>query len=90
MVLGRPSLAEDARLVAEAAQVLAAALPDAPFLPALRRGNVMGALDMGLAPGLLPGRVTLGTGRRLVRGGLGLGPGRHRARHHRHPGLGRR
>ena len=62
VVLGRPSLAEDARLVAEAAQVLAAALPGATFLPALRRGNVMGALDMGLSPGLLPGRVTLAAG----------------------------
>jgi predicted molibdopterin-dependent oxidoreductase YjgC len=29
----------------------------------LRRGNVMGALDMGLAPGLLPGRVSLEEGR---------------------------
>jgi NADH-quinone oxidoreductase subunit G len=62
VVIGRPSLAEDGRLVAEAAQTLAAALPGATFLPALRRGNVMGALDMGLAPGLLPGRVTLETG----------------------------
>ena len=34
---------------------------------ALRRANVHGALDMGLAPGLLPGRVTLDDGRRLVR-----------------------
>ncbi|MGO9027617.1 MAG: molybdopterin-dependent oxidoreductase [Acidimicrobiales bacterium] len=64
VVIGRPSLAEDGRLVAEAALALAAALPGATFLPALRRGNVMGALDMGLAPGLLPGRVTLDTGRR--------------------------
>jgi NADH-quinone oxidoreductase subunit G len=63
VVLGRPSLAEDARLVAEAAQVLAAGLPGATFLPALRRGNVMGALDMGLAPGLLPGRIGLEAGR---------------------------
>jgi NADH-quinone oxidoreductase subunit G len=62
VVIGRPSLAEDGRLVAEAAQTLAAALPGATFLPALRRGNVMGALDMGLAPGLLPGRVTLAAG----------------------------
>ena len=31
--------------------------PKARFLVALRRGNVRGALDMGLAPGLLPGRV---------------------------------
>jgi NADH-quinone oxidoreductase subunit G len=30
--------------------------PAATFLPALRRANVNGALDMGLAPQLLPGR----------------------------------
>ena len=42
---------------------LAAALPKARFLPALRRGNVFGALDMGLAPGILPGRVGLDAGR---------------------------
>ncbi len=63
VIVGRPSLAEDGALVAEAAQVLARALPTARFLPALRRGNVHGALDMGLAPGLLPGRVTLDAGR---------------------------
>ena len=33
------------------------------FLSALRRGNVHGALDLGLAPGFLPGRVTLDAGR---------------------------
>ena len=33
--------------------------PEATFLPALRRGNVRGALDMGLAPGLLPGGSAL-------------------------------
>jgi NADH-quinone oxidoreductase subunit G len=63
VVVGRPSLAEDAELVADAAQKLAAALPGARFLPALRRGNVLGALDMGLAPGILPGRVSLDDGR---------------------------
>ena len=63
VVVGRPSLAEDGELVAAAAQALAAALPDARFLPALRRGNVLGAIDMGMAPGLLPGRVSLETGR---------------------------
>ncbi len=62
VIAGRPSLSEDGALVAEAVQVLAAALPDARFLPALRRGNVHGALDMGLAPGLLPGRVALEAG----------------------------
>ena len=63
VIAGRPSLAEEGELVAEAAQVLARALPAARFLPALRRGNVLGALDMGLAPGILPGRVTLDSGR---------------------------
>ncbi len=63
VVAGRPSLAEDGALVAEAAQILARALHGARFLPALRRGNVNGALDMGLAPGLLPGRVSLVEGR---------------------------
>jgi len=63
VVIGRPSLAEDGALVAEAAAAMAEAWPRARFLPALRRGNVMGALDMGLAPGLLPGRVSLDEGR---------------------------
>jgi len=63
VVLGRPSLAEDGALVAAAATMLARAWPAARFLPALRRGNVMGSLDMGLAPGLLPGRVALEDGR---------------------------
>jgi NADH-quinone oxidoreductase subunit G len=58
VVIGRPSLAESQESIAEAAAVLAARLPNARFLPALRRGNVHGALDMGLAPGVLPGRVT--------------------------------
>jgi NADH-quinone oxidoreductase subunit G len=63
VIVGRPSLAEDGALVAEAAAALAEAWPAARFLPALRRGNVMGAIDMGLAPGLLPGRVSLDDGR---------------------------
>ncbi len=63
VVAGRPSLAEDGALVGDAIQRLAEALPNARFLSGLRRGNVHGALDMGLAPGLLPGRVTLDDGR---------------------------
>ena len=63
IVLGRGSVAESAESIADAAGVLAAALPDATFLSGLRRGNVHGALDMGLAPGLLPGRVSLDDGR---------------------------
>jgi NADH-quinone oxidoreductase subunit G len=63
VLVGRPSLAEDAGLAAAAAAVLAHALPAARFLPTLRRSNVFGALDMGLAPGTLPGRVSLSGGR---------------------------
>jgi NADH-quinone oxidoreductase subunit G len=50
----------------------------ARFLVALRRGNVRGALDLGLAPGFLPGRVTLDAGGDWFReawGGVPAGPG---------------
>jgi len=70
VVLGRPSLAEPATAVVHAASLLAA-VPTVRFLPALHRGNVHGALDLGLAPGLLPGRVTLDAGRTHVGAGWG-------------------
>ena len=56
-LLGRSSLAEDERLV-EATAAFAGSLPDAKVLPLLVRSNTFGALDMGLAPNLLPGRVS--------------------------------
>jgi NADH-quinone oxidoreductase subunit G len=62
VALGRGSVAEDAGYTVDAAAVLASARPEAKVLPLLRRANVNGALDMGLAPGLLPGRTTLATG----------------------------
>ena len=62
-MVGRASYAESGAVTAEAARTLAAAFPKATFLPALRRGNVFGALDMGLAPGILPGRIGLDAGR---------------------------
>ncbi|HVE94274.1 MAG TPA: NADH-quinone oxidoreductase subunit NuoG [Acidimicrobiales bacterium] len=49
VVLGRPSLAESAESVADAARALAA-LPGVRFLSALRRGNVHGAVAAGLHP----------------------------------------
>ena len=64
VIAGRGSYAESGEVTAEALRALAAALPKATFLPALRRGNVFGALDMGLSPGLLPGRIALDEGRR--------------------------
>jgi NADH-quinone oxidoreductase subunit G len=62
VVLGRPSVAEPSTGVAEATLALAG-LPGVSFLPVLRRSNVNGAIDLGLSPGLLPGRVALADGR---------------------------
>ena len=59
VVIGRASLAESEEPTLSLAATIRAELPHATFLPALRRGNVRGALDMGLAPGILPGRTRL-------------------------------
>jgi len=61
VVLGRASVAESTSAVTDAAVALNR-IDGATFLSALRRGNVHGALDAGLAPGLLPGRQTLDAG----------------------------
>ncbi|MFP5317215.1 MAG: NADH-quinone oxidoreductase subunit NuoG [Acidimicrobiia bacterium] len=74
IVLGRPSVAESADGIVQAAAVLAEAFPNARFLTALRRGNVHGALDMGLAPGVLPGRVSLDEGHAWFMDGWGALP----------------
>jgi NADH-quinone oxidoreductase subunit G len=75
VVLGRPSLAEPAGPTVRAAAALAD-LPGVRFLSALRRGNVHGALDLGLAPGMLPGRVTLDAGRAWFEAAWGGAPAR--------------
>ncbi|MEY2570446.1 MAG: NADH-quinone oxidoreductase subunit [Acidimicrobiaceae bacterium] len=62
-IVGRPSIAESPASVVEAAAALLDAKPSVKFLVGLRRANVRGAIDMGLAPGLLPGRVTLDAAR---------------------------
>jgi NADH-quinone oxidoreductase subunit G len=74
VVLGRPSLAEHEAVTAHAARLLSRALPGAKFLPALRRGNVLGALEVGMAPGLLPGRVSLDAGRAWFAAAWGSAP----------------
>ncbi len=66
VLLGRPSLAETAVHTAQAALALAGVGDRVRFLSTLRRGNVHGALDMGLAPGVLPGRTTLDGGREAL------------------------
>ena len=55
-IVGRTGLTELPTL-ADAVAGFAATLPDASVLPVDRRGNVHGALDMGVSPRLLPGRV---------------------------------
>ncbi len=57
-VVGRPNQAEAASIIEYAVRTLAFHFSKATFLPALRRANVMGAIDMGLAPGLRPGRTS--------------------------------
>jgi NADH-quinone oxidoreductase subunit G len=62
VVVGRPNLAEAAGTIADAALALRDAVPGARFLTALRRSNVRGAIEAGLAPGMLPGRLSLSEG----------------------------
>ena len=54
-LVGRPGLAEHPRLAESAAAF--ALRRGGSVLPLVHRGNTFGALDMGAAPGLLPGRV---------------------------------
>jgi NADH-quinone oxidoreductase subunit G len=61
-LLGRASLAESDAGVRAAVAALART-PGVAWLSGLRRANVHGALDLGLAPGVLPGRVGLDQGR---------------------------
>lgn len=58
-LVGRAGYGDDPRL-AEAVAAFVRGLPDGKILPLARRSNVFGALDMGLAPNLLPGRVAVG------------------------------
>ncbi len=52
VVLGRANLAEDASFALAAVEHLRKAAPHLKVLPALRRGNIMGALELGLTPGV--------------------------------------
>ncbi|HVR33964.1 MAG TPA: NADH-quinone oxidoreductase subunit NuoG, partial [Acidimicrobiia bacterium] len=58
VLVGRTGYGEDPRLP-EAVAAWARSFEDTSILPLARRGNVYGALDMGLAPNLLPGRVSV-------------------------------
>ena len=70
---GEGSLAESVDPTLEAADALSA-VNGVRFLPAVRRGNVMGALDMGMSPGLLPGRTSLEAGTAAFAAAWGKAP----------------
>lgn len=61
VIAGRSSLAESAAPTIDAVAALAT-LPNVAFLFAGRRANLAGAIDMGLAPDVLPGRIGLAEG----------------------------
>ncbi len=63
VIVGRANLAESGRSIAAAAAAIHHSRAEVRFLSALRRANVHGALELGMSPGLLPGRVTLDSGR---------------------------
>ena len=60
VVYGPGPLGTDPAVIESALVQLTNANSEARFLPAMHRSNIMGAFDMGLAPGLMPGRTTLG------------------------------
>ena len=60
VVYGPGPLGTDPAVIESALVQLTNANSEARFLPAMHRSNIMGAFDMGLAPGLMPGRATLG------------------------------
>ena len=66
VLLGRSSLAEAEGPVIDAALALYDRLADVKFLSLLRRGNIHGAFDMGMAPNLLPGRVTITANQKAI------------------------
>ena len=51
IVAGRANLAESTAATLEALREIQAVCPDATVLPAFRRGNVVGALQVGMRPG---------------------------------------
>jgi NADH-quinone oxidoreductase subunit G len=79
VVGGRGNLAEAPALAAASVATLLERLPGAKLIPAIRRGNVLGALEAGLAPGFLPGGVaqsSAGEWWSEAWGGIPSGPGR--------------
>jgi NADH-quinone oxidoreductase subunit G len=74
-IVGQASFADGALLAESVAAYVRNKAGSARILPLARRGNIFGALDMGLAPDLLPGRVgTDDAGRAALAGAWGEPP----------------
>lgn len=67
-IVGPTGLTEDP-LLAESIAAFARDLPGSTVLPLARRSNTFGALDMGVAPDLLPGRVATNPGTAIAEWG---------------------
>ena len=85
VVLGRANLAEGARSIAAAANLVHEAHPHVRFLSALRRANVRGALELGMAPGCPAGAGHAPGRSQLVRRPLAHRPGGQGPRRRRDP-----
>ncbi len=58
ILLGRASLTQSPEEVDAMVAAMMERWPDARYLPIMRRANVMGALEVGMAPGMAPGTLS--------------------------------
>ncbi len=60
VIVGQSSFADDPKLAESVAALVRSKAGTVRIMPMARRANTFGALDMGLGPDLLPGRVSVG------------------------------
>lgn len=60
VIVGQTSFADDPKLAESVAALVRSKAGTVRIMPLARRANTFGALDMGLGPDLLPGRVSVG------------------------------
>ncbi|MGF1616847.1 MAG: NADH-quinone oxidoreductase subunit NuoG [Acidimicrobiia bacterium] len=78
-IVGQASLADAPELAESVAGFVRDRAATAKIMPLVERANTYGALDMGLSPDLLPGRVAYGAGQMDAWGELPEGAGRDSA-----------
>ena len=60
-IVGQTSFADDSKLAESVAALVRSKAGTVRIMPLARRANTFGALDMGLGPDLIPGRVSVGS-----------------------------